>query len=229
MNEKHDVRLRQRATVYTCLHRIWSTLYCRVLLCVVFVPGALRWVTRGRTQRLQASVGEVGGRSEADGCATRLSCFASHCACVSETLKKHDVRLRQRATVYTCVCTGYGAVRGQPSAVVSGCVALGNAPPSPKERYPASRRTRHSCRPPGRPRRRDPGLPSSHSLDRDGSGLSGHARASPGFRFKTRSLSSARHWIHNPQPWIHNPRLVNTKQVTKQSLGFFPCTSNQKN
>ena len=41
--------------------------------------------------------------------------------------------------------------------------ALGNArkvstPPSPKGRYPASRRTRHSCRPPGRPCRESPGL-----------------------------------------------------------------------
>ena len=31
----------------------------------------------------------------------------------------HHVRLRQRATVFTCVCTGCGAVRDQPSRLVS--------------------------------------------------------------------------------------------------------------
>ena len=50
-----------RCTV--CLHRIWcsawSTVCCRVHLCVVFVPGALRWVTHGRSQRLPAVRGDT--------------------------------------------------------------------------------------------------------------------------------------------------------------------------
>ena len=177
-----------RCTV--CLHRIWcsawSTVCCRVHLCG-FVSGALRWVTLGRTQRLPAErsyptqwhtweVGRGGGgRFESRRlCNARVSCFASHCACpcracVSELL---ETRRGVAPTCYgvPCVCTGYGAVRGQPSAVVSTCVwfcvwgaALGNArknstPPSPKGRYPASRHTRHSCRPPGRPCRESPGL-----------------------------------------------------------------------
>ena len=80
------------------------------------------------------------------------------------------VRLRQRATVYRvpaqdmvqCVVNRLLSC----PLVCSFCAwgaALGNArkvstPPSPKGRYPASRRTRHSCRPPGRPCRESPGL-----------------------------------------------------------------------
>ena len=107
---------------------------------------------------------------------------------------KHDVRLRQRATVFTYVCTGYGAVRDQPSAVVSGCVRFSvwgatldnarkdSAPPIPKGRYPASRHTRHSCRPPGHPvQKMSPtGRPTLFRIPwiANGSGLSIHARAS---------------------------------------------------
>ena len=105
-----------------CLHRIWcsawSTVCCRVHLCVVFVPGALRWVTHGRSQRLPAErsyptqwhtweVGRGGGgRFESRRrCNARVSCFASHCACacracVSETLET------RRAVAPTCLrCT----------------------------------------------------------------------------------------------------------------------------
>ena len=107
---------------------------------------------------------------------------------------KHDVRVAATCYSIACICTGYGAVRGHPSAVVSGCVWVfvsGALRWVPLRRSSASRpqgvdlrsrRTRHACRPPGRPCRRDPGLFvqfSPHSLDRDGSGLSIHARASP--------------------------------------------------
>ena len=174
----------------------WSTVCCRVHLCVVFVPGALRWVMHGWSQRLPAErsyptkwhtweVGRRGGgRFESRRlCNARVSCFASHCACACRACVrrlKHDVRLRQRATVYRvsaqdmvqCVVN-----RLLSCPLVCGfCAwgaALGNArkvstPPSPKGRYPASRRTRHSCRPPGRPCRESPGLfvlSLSHSLE----------------------------------------------------------------
>ena len=134
----------------------------RLLSCPLvcgFVSGALRWVTLGRTPRLPAErsyptqwhTWEVGGGGRFESrrlCNARVSCFASHCACacracVSETL---ETRRAVAPTCYgvPCVCTGYGAVRGQPSAVVSTCVwlcvwgaALGNArknstPPNPK-------------------------------------------------------------------------------------------------
>ena len=60
----------------------------------------------------------------------------------------HHVRLRQRATVFTCVCTGCGAVRDQPSRLVSLFLCLGRCrryheegqkPPSPKGVNPRSR------------------------------------------------------------------------------------------
>ena len=66
-------------------------------------------------------------------------------------------------------CTGYGAVRG---ASVSSCVLLccfvagalrrshteGQQPPNPNGWTSRSRRTRYTCRPPGRPCRESPGL-----------------------------------------------------------------------
>ena len=80
---------------------------------------------------------------------------------------KHDVRLRQRATVYrvsaqdmvqcvvnrllscplVCGFCAWGAALGNVRKV--------STSPSPKGRYPASRRTRHSCRPPGAPVQRE--------------------------------------------------------------------------
>ena len=106
------------------------------------------------------------------------------------------MRLRQRATVSRVTAQGYDAVRAQLSPVVSGCAwfcvwgfAPGVArkvrpPPSPKGRHRASRRTRRFCRPPGPPCRRGPGplaLPPLNFVDRFGSGLLGHAHASPAF------------------------------------------------
>ena len=137
---KHDVRLRQRATVYrVSAQDMVQCVVNRLLSCPLvcgFVSGALRWVTLGRTQRLPAErsyptqrhtweVGRGGGgRFESRRlCNARVSCFASHCACacracVSEAL---ETRRAVAPTCYgvPCVCTGYGAVRGQPSAVES--------------------------------------------------------------------------------------------------------------
>ena len=101
---------------------------CLVHVCVVFVTGALRWVSHGKTIRLPA-----------------LRCDTARDA-TPDTL----------------------------------------------------------CRRSGRPSRRDPGLfvlLPSHSVDRVGCGVSGNARASPGIGSTTLSLSSARHWIHDPQPF----------------------------
>ena len=72
--------------------------------------------------------------------------------------------------------------------------ALGNArkvstPPSPEGRYPASRRTRRSCRPPGRPCRESPGLfvlSLSHSSE------------------------SNRQWVVNPPARLRGSRRVGT-------------------
>ena len=67
------------------------------------------------------------------------------------SLLNHHVRLRQRAAVFTCVCTGCGAVRDQPSRLVSFFLCLGRCrryhaegqqPPNPKEWTSRSRRTR---------------------------------------------------------------------------------------
>ena len=127
-----------------------------------------------------------------------------------ERLTSHDVRLRRCACVH---CTGYGANAVYSSSLMSCpfCVcgpaeshgSGKQSPPNPKGVTRTAARTIlflvlpvHSCR-------EGPehfGPPFSHSVDRDGSGLSGHARASPDNGLTTRNLFGARHWIHNPQP-----------------------------
>ena len=85
---------------------------------------------------------------------------------------------------------GYGAVRDQPSLLVSfSCVwgaaegqQEGQKPPSPKGVNPRSRRTRLSADLPGAGAEKVPStsaLSPSHPADRVGCGVSIHARASP--------------------------------------------------
>ena len=54
---------------------------------------------------------------------------------------------------------------------------------------------------PPNPKGVTPALPLSHSVDRVGCGVSSEARASLGVGSTTLSLSSARRWIHDPQPF----------------------------
>ena len=76
--------------------------------------------------------------------------------------------------VSCCGCFVAGALRRSHTE--------GQQPPNPKGWILRSRRTSHLDRPRWRPCRKSPGLfvlSLSHSSDRDGSGLSIHARASP--------------------------------------------------
>ena len=105
-------------------------------------------------------------------------------------LKKLYARLHECSCEH---CSGYGAVRAELPLQVSSVrvlLCLGSCGVSRSEVTrlptlrggPPQRLTRHTCRPPGHPCKRGPehwALSPSHSVDRVGSGLSIHARASP--------------------------------------------------